>query len=229
MKKIIILYLLVFLVALISRPIFASVSCTTQYGGGQTCVSTGELLVNKKVFDPVSQTFVDNLGRTDHVFAIGEEVTFSIEVKNVGDAPVNDITVTDTLPNFLTWTGGDPLVSTISSLGAGESVTKTIRTKVVSTFGSGVVCANNLASVEATITSTSTATAPVSDPQTDTAQLCVNLPTAAPTVVTPTPTPPVTPPTGPSDWLLLLSSPAWLGGIGFYLKKLGSKKGGENK
>ncbi len=175
---------------LTAKPVSAGVSCTTQYGGGQTCVRTGELLVNKKIFDPVSKTFVDNLGQNDHLFTAGEEVTFTIEVKNVGDAPVDNITVTDTLPYFLTWVGGDPLISKISRLEPGQSVTKTIKAKVTGSTNQNVLCKLNRATV---------------DQDSDTAQLCI------PGSV---PIPPHIPKAGPEHLLLLFP----LGAIGFYMR-----------
>lgn len=165
----------------------AAVSCTTQYGGGQTCVSTGQLLVNKKVWDPDSKTFLDN---SLHRFALGQEVTFSIEVKNVGDATLNNITIVDTLPGFLMWTGGDQLVSKIDSLTPGQTGTKTIKAKFNSN-GSGC------------LVNTAVATADNGMTDRDTAQLCAA-----------GPVPLVTPKSGPEYLLLLLP----LTGIGFLMR-----------
>lgn len=171
-----------------AKPVFAAVTCIPQYGGGQTCVATGQLMVNKRVLNTVTDGFR---------FQNGDEVSFAIDVKNVGDAVINNITVTDTLPSFLTLSGGDPLVSTIDSLSPGQTVTKTIKAKVNTTV---VTCQLNVA----TATSGS-----LSDR--GTAQVCAGVP------------PPVTPPTGPEDWPLILSAPVWLGSIGWYLKKLTSR------
>lgn len=172
-------------------PVLAAVTCTTQYGGGQTCATTGQLLINKKVFDPDLKTFVDN---STHRFSLGQEVTFTIETKNVGDATLNNITVTDTLPVFLTWVSGDSLVSIIDSLAPGQSITKTIKAKVNS---NGIVCDPNMVVASGN---------GMSDQ--DSAQVCIA-----------GPVPPVMPKAGPEYLALLLP----LTGIGFYLKRFNLK------
>ncbi len=169
-------------------PVFASVTCTTQYGGGQTCVSTGQLLVNKRVWNPDTNQMVDNLTVNDHRFKLGDEVTFSIDVKNVGDSTINNITFTDTLPAFLTWTTGDTNV-TIESLTPGQTRTFTVIAKVNS---NGTACDVNTATAAGNGLSDS-----------DTSQVCIK--GAIPAEI---------PKTGPEYLFLLLP----LGGIGFLIR-----------
>lgn len=176
-----------------------AVRCETFYGG-QRCVPVGQLQVNKKVFDPTTKTFLDNLLPSGHRFVSGEEVTFTIDIKNVSEVTVNSITFTDTLPSFLTWSGGDPLTSAIGSLAPGQTINKTIRAKVTAATGT---CAVNKA----------TASSPDST-DTDTAQVCAALP-------------PEVPAAGPANWALVLSAPVWLGSIGWYLRKIRVSKGGD--
>ncbi len=157
LKKYFVFLILIAFVAFISNfiaPVLAAVSCTTQYGGGQTCVSTGQLLVNKRVWNPDTNQMVDNLTVNDHQFKMGEEVTFSIDVKNVGDSTINNVTFTDTLPAFLTWTSGD-LNSNIDSITPGQTRTFTVKAKVNS---NGTGCALNTATANDT---------------SDTAQICI--------------------------------------------------------
>lgn len=175
-----------FLIAL--APVFATVSCTTQYGGGQTCVSTGQLLVNKKVFNPETSQMVDNLTVNDHQFKMGDEVVFSIDVKNVGDFTLNNVNFSDTLPAFLTWTSGE-LNSTINSLTPGQIRTFTVKAKVNS---NGTGCAVNTAHVSAD---------GISDQ--DTSQVCIK--GTVPAQI---------PQTGPEFLFLLLP----LSGIGFLMR-----------
>lgn len=172
-------------------PVFASVSCTTQYGGGQTCVTTGQLLVNKRVWNPDTNQMVDNLTVNDHQFKMGDEVTFSIDVKNVGDSTINNVTFTDTLPAFLTWTSGD-LNSNIDSITPGQTRTFTVKAKVNS---NGTGCALNTATAAGGGTSNM-----------DTSQVCIKgtIPKEMPKA-------------GPADGLILLLP---LGSIGIYLKNL---------
>lgn len=179
-----------------TTPVLASVRCETQYGGGQTCVRVGELLVNKKVYNPDSKTFVDNLGLSDHRFQLGDEVVFKIDIKNVGDATLDTVNFTDTLPSFLAWSGGDQLNLTISNLAAGQVVTKEIRAKVLVT--KGVVCGLNTVVISSAQNGSDR----------DMAKLCVGQP------------PKVIPQAGPEMGILALLS--GLGGIGYFLRKVKS-------
>lgn len=197
MKNIYLLLVSFFVALVFVRPALASVTCTTQYGGGQTCVSTGQLLINKKIWDPDGKVFVDNLGLSNHIFQEGEEVTFTIDVKNVGDATLDTVNFIDTLPSFLQWSGGDSLTLTITSLTPGQTITKQIKTKVLAT--SGIVCPVNSVSISS----------PRGGSDTDTAQLCVGKNVLGVTTV---------PKTGP-EMGVLMALPAF-GAIGFYLKKI---------
>ncbi|MBI3558947.1 DUF11 domain-containing protein [Candidatus Gottesmanbacteria bacterium] len=201
MKK---LFLLVPLISLIflmvsgGRPVLATVSCTTQYGGGQTCVATGQLLVNKKIWDPASQVFKDNLGLADHRFQAGEEVIFSIDIKNVGDNTLNNVQFADTLPAFLVWSAGDALSSAINTLTPGQTITKVIRARVINNLAAAVTCDRNIA----------VATAPEGISDRDTAQLCAGT------------VPKAIPAAGPEMAVLALLP--GLGGLGWYLRKITS-------
>ncbi len=175
---------------------FAAVRCETQYGGGQTCVSTGQILVNKKVWDPVNQVMVDNLSASVKTFQAGDEVTFTIEVKNVGDATIHNVSFTDTLPGFLVWSGGDPLNFTIGDMAQGAVVTRTIKAKVVAQPGNQ--CGLNSVVANSNEGSDS-----------DTAQVCVGGQVLGVTTV---------PKTGPEMGVLALLP--GLGAIGFYLRKI---------
>ncbi len=197
MRQIILSFFLAGLLAAFPGKVLAAISCMTQYGGGQTCVSTGQLLVNKTVYNPDTKTFVDNLMLTDHRFQAGDEVVFHVDIKNVGDATLDTVNFTDTLPSFLVWSSGDPLTSTISNLTPGQEVTKEIRAKVLAT--NGVVCKVN----------TAMASSPQDGSDQDTAQVCVGLP------------PKVIPQAGPEMGVLALLP--GLGTLGFYLRRQSSR------
>ncbi len=184
--------------ALLLRVVFAPTvladgHCVTQYGGGQTCVETGEILVNKKVWDPVNKTFVDNLFSSVKAFQAGEEVTFSIEIKNVGDDNLHNVSFTDTLPSFLAWSGGDPLSFAVGDMAPTAVVTRTIKAKVVALPG-------NQCSVNTVKASSNEGT------DQDTAQVCVSQP------------PKEVPKSGPEMGVLALLPS--LGAIGYYLRKM---------
>ena len=121
-------------------------SCTTQYGGTTTCVPT-DLTINKQVAQPVtdskggvtaSTTFVENLG-VNQAFTPGADVLFRLTVKNASADTLNPVTVKDVLPAYLAFVSGQgsydagsrTLTITLDNMGAGESRTVEILTKVV--------------------------------------------------------------------------------------------------
>lgn len=184
--------------------VFAAVRCDTQYGGGETCVRTGQLQIDKKVWDPDSSSFVDNLGLTSHRFISGNEVTFDLKVTNTGDARIDSIVVNDTLPSFLVPSGGG-YSYTISGLDAGASDERQIKAKVVD--------ASKLPSdktIVCDVNSAETHSGDFSDR--DTAQVCVENKVLGTTTI------PVKqlPATGPEDWFLLAAIPMMV----FFGKKL---------
>lgn len=116
---------------LLQKQVFAAVRCETQYGGGEVCVRTGKLQVNKKIRNPKDGSFVDNLGLGDYKFAPGEEIAFKLFIKNVGDATFSKVEVKDTLPEYLEKASGE-LSFEISNLTVGETEEREFKAKVVS-------------------------------------------------------------------------------------------------
>lgn len=186
-----------------ATPVSAAVRCETQYGGGQICVTTGNLQINKEVFDPRNNKFVDNLGINDHRFSPGEEVTFRLKIKNVGDANFSKVSVTDALPSMLELTSGLKDFE-LSDLTPGETEEREFKARAVSSdkFPSdkNLVCVVNAAEANAD-----------SQHDKDTAQLCLEKKVEAPV-------PKALPPTGPEVGVLALVSTA-LAGAGLYLLK----------
>lgn len=127
----------------------AAVRCETQYGGGETCVRTGELQMDKEVWDPKEAQYVDNLGITSYRFSPGEEIIFKLKIKNVGDEKFDKVYVTDTLPSFLNLSSGD-LSFEITDLDPDETVEREIKAKVVSDnrFDKETICDVNTAEVK---------------------------------------------------------------------------------
>lgn len=122
---------------LVAKTASATIRCETQYGGGQTCEKIGNLLVDKKVFDPDNNKFVDNLLINDFKFAADDEIRFKIVVKNTGDAKLTQIKIKDVLPEKLyfvngpaSWTDWE-MTFTIDGLEVGETKEYEIRAKVV--------------------------------------------------------------------------------------------------
>lgn len=160
--KAIILGSLVPCLFLSSSKVQAAVRCETQYGGGQVCVKTGNIQINKQVQGP-DGVWSDNLGQQSAKrFVLNEIVTYRLHVSNVGDAKFDSVTVTDTLPGQLQLSEGN-LTNTISNLDAGQAQDIFVKGKVVT--ASNTMDCNVINAAEAR----------TNDNQTDrdTAQICI--------------------------------------------------------
>ncbi len=179
----------------------AAVRCETQYGGGETCVTTGELQINKKIFDPDSSQFVDNLNLSSHRFGAGDQVTFQLQITNTGDATFGTVHVVDTLPAHLQFVSGS-LDFDISNLDPGETQTFQIQAKVVS--------ADQFPSDQSLLCEVNRAEATADDEDdVDTAQLCMETKVLGAKIL---------PPTGPVYTPYLILASLALGASGFYLR-----------
>lgn len=76
-------------------------SCQPIYGGGETCVQTGNITINKTIQNPQTLQYVDNLGTDDSKYAPGQLVHFKIIVKNKSNASIKNIVVKDRLPQYV--------------------------------------------------------------------------------------------------------------------------------
>lgn len=106
--------LLIAMFGVVSGTSFAKQICTTQYGGGETCVNVSDnpdLEVNKTIYNPKSGDYESdissNKGSNPYVFTSDEKIKFRITVKNVGDIEIKDINAYDVLPTFLVYSSGD--------------------------------------------------------------------------------------------------------------------------
>lgn len=99
---------------------FAATTCTPLYGGGQSCIQTGNLLIDKKVQNPQNNAFVDNLGVNDPRYAPNQNVNFEITVTNTGTATFNTVTIQDTLPKYVALANGNTTM-TLNDLKPNES------------------------------------------------------------------------------------------------------------
>jgi hypothetical protein len=75
------------------KPAFAK-ECYSVYGGGEVC-ETGDLIINKKVYNPKTGSYVDNIASSDYVFKPGEEIKFSLTIKNISDIKVDNARIND--------------------------------------------------------------------------------------------------------------------------------------
>lgn len=159
------IFILTLLFLITPKPILAAVRCETQYGGTQVCVTTGQLQVNKEVFDPKNQKYVDNLGINDYKFSPGELISFRLSIKNVGDATLGNVTVTDTPQSGFLDLATGALNFNLTNLAPGETRQQELKLRVVDASQlpqNNVICIINAAEASAD-----------SNRDRDTAQLCL--------------------------------------------------------
>lgn len=196
-----------------SAPAYSAVRCEIQYGGREVCVRTGQLQIDKEVFDPQGSKFVDNLGLNDRRFAPGEEITFKLKIKNVGDATFEKVSVSDSLPSLLELVSGSTSFE-ISDLTVRETEERELKAKVTASGNfpgdKTIVCVINTAEVNSG-----------NEKDKDTAQVCLERKVVGPA---PAAKPAELPPTGPEDWLPLLVLSLLTGVTGLYLIKFNKRE-----
>ena len=108
MKKFLSVILSVALLALVSKTTtaYADYGCQPIYGGGQTCVTQGNLLVNKTVENPSTGAFVDNLSVNDPKYNPSQTINFQISVTNTGNSVISQAAIVDTMPVYVAFVSG---------------------------------------------------------------------------------------------------------------------------
>lgn len=225
---------LIFLLTIFSFVIpsksFADVSCQPIYGGGQTCATSENILINKKVLNPSTNTLVDNLGINDPKYNPGFIVNFRLEVTNTGNTTINKVDVKDIFPQYIEFNSGPgnfdqntkTLTFSLDNLAPNETRVSIIIGKVVTSSQlptSGIVCVVNQAIA---VTSDN-------DNSQDNAQLCIENKIPAPVVTTKggfpilSPVPVGTSPsTGPESLALFSLIPTGI--AGWFLRKHALRK-----
>ena len=94
MKKIVSYLLVVTGFLLFFSNLASAKECHTVYGGGEVC-ETGDLSLDKKVFNPEANEYWDNIDAGDYTFDPDEEVKFSLRVKNISDVKVDSVNIND--------------------------------------------------------------------------------------------------------------------------------------
>lgn len=152
-----IIFLLTFFSFVIPVKSYAGVSCQPIYGGGQTCVTTGNVIINKKVINPADNTFVDNLGINDPKYQPGFIVNFRLEATNTGNTTINRVDVKDIFPQYIEFSSGPGnfdqntkiLTFSMDNLAPNETRPFIVIGRVVSPAqlpaGNGIVCVVNQA------------------------------------------------------------------------------------
>lgn len=201
---------------------FADTSrCQVVYGGGEVCDEKIEFALDKKVLSPSKGgVFVDNLQTNDARFQVGSNIEYKIIVTNTGDKKITNVTVTDTLPQHVTYVAGGSydnnsrkVTYTIKELDKGAKTELSLTVKVDGSAlpaNQSVVCVVNQASAR----DDSGATA------SDSAQACIEKSIPTKTEVVTAPPVKKIPETGPEMLSLLLLVPSGIGG--YILKKKSS-------
>lgn len=117
--------------------------------------SSNKFLINKKIFNPQSQQFVDNLSRDQYLFIPNQTVDFQLVVTNTGNTDLFNFEITDQLPAQLSYISGGSLDKGgqphffINKLVPNQSQTFLLKAKTnVNQSLAGIVCPVNLAQVK---------------------------------------------------------------------------------
>lgn len=193
--------------------------CVPVYGGGVQCPKAGFVLIEKKVQNPATGVFVDNLGLFDPKYRPQQIVSFQLIVQNSGDQTIDKVTVKDTIPAYLdfmslTDSNGKSVASAnydaktrvltfeASSLAPGSKQVFTLKVRVVH---SAVLPQGKTACPVNVVTAQILGQLPYQDDS----QLCIEKEMEVPSV----------PAAGPEHWILSLGGLGSALIIGLYLRK----------
>lgn len=189
--------------------------CVPVYGGGEVCPSPAEVLIDKKVRNPATGLFVDNLGLSDPKYRPLQIVTFQIKVENSGDDTLEKVTIKDTIPSFIDYMSISPangvsydsnlrvLTFTVDNLAGGSKQIFTLKARVahqaVLPKEKNIVCPINIVNAETE----------GRNPDRDESQFCIEKEMVVPTV----------PKAGPEHWILSLAGLSTILSVGIYFRK----------
>lgn len=100
LHKLLSYFLIVVGFALFFVNVASAKECRTVYGsygsyGEEEYCETGELKLDKKVFNPDKNEYWDNIAAKDYTFAPEQEVKFSLRIKNTSDVKVDGVRLND--------------------------------------------------------------------------------------------------------------------------------------
>lgn len=116
-------------------------NCQPIYGGGESCVQTGNVTINKTVQNPKTLQYVDNLDASSPKYNPGQIVLFQITVTNTSNNPIKNIEVKDLLPQNIDCASQETnqcnnatkiIAFTIDNLNARETKIYTLKGKIAS-------------------------------------------------------------------------------------------------
>lgn len=103
MKSIIVLITLAITLLLIGTPKASAdvAKCTPVFNGGPSCTQPDNIELDKFIQNPTNKTFLDNLNPTTQHVNPDQALTFRLSIKNKDTQKLNNIKITDTLPQSL--------------------------------------------------------------------------------------------------------------------------------
>lgn len=193
--------------------------CIPVYGGGVECPKPGQVMVEKRVRNPATGFFVNNLGPNDPKYMPQTIVTFQVTVRNPGENTIDRVTVTDTLPAYFDFMNGpgtydgntNKLTWDVYNISPGDTQSFTVQGRV--SHAAKLPEQNIICPTDETPQPINIVDAAASNGQTDHAEsrYCIAREFAIPTGETPK--------AGPENWLLSLSSILGSLGVGLKLRK----------
>jgi len=220
MKKLLSILLTIPFYFILTGNVLAATSCQPIYGGGETCIQTGNVLLDKTVQNPSNGLYVDSLNINDTRFTPGQTVNFNITIRNTEDANLSKVTVKDVLPQYVNYVSGPgtydanthTLTFEIADFPKNEARTYEVKGKIANSdkfpFSDGVTCVVNQAIMNASNGQNAQ----------DNAQLCIETKvkgaeTKGGLPVYPAPEIKTTPSTGPGTLPLLALIPSAIAGF----------------
>ncbi|MDO8638747.1 MAG: hypothetical protein Q7R43_04165 [Candidatus Daviesbacteria bacterium] len=144
-------YFSILLATLMLYSLFNVSSVSAQYTPPQGTPNS-TFLIDKKIFNPQTLQYVDNLSRDQYLFIPNQTVDFQLVVTNTGNQDLNNLDVTDQLPAELSYVSGGSINKGgqihfyIDKLVPNQSQTFFLKAKVnVDPNLAGVICPVNLA------------------------------------------------------------------------------------
>lgn len=212
-------FLAFFIIAVIvsTKEIHAGAGCVPVYGGGEQCPTPGNVLIDKKVLNPRTGVYVDNLLPPDLTrYHPTEIVTFQIIVQNSGDQTLDKVYVKDIIPSFVDYTSLDGpaidvkydsatriLTFNVNNLTGGKKEFFTVKARAAHQAAlpeaKTLVCPVNVVTAETS----------GQNPGRDESQFCIEKEKVVPTV----------PSAGPEHWLLSIAGLGMALVVGIYLRK----------
>lgn len=109
MKKIISYLLIITGFFLLAINVADARECHTIYGGGEVC-ENGDMSLDKKIWNPETNEYWDNIAADSYTFSPEQEVKFRLRIKNITDVETDGVRLVDDfarLVDYMFYLGAD--------------------------------------------------------------------------------------------------------------------------